>query len=613
MMWIKKQAPWVIGTFGILILVGLIMMDRAGSYRADRHHNIVGSVNGEEIPTDRFQLELKNYLQGEQARAGKAPEGLQLVQLREGLFNFKVQSIIMHKLFQDYQLFASLDEKMDYLAHHPQEVAQHVQRFRNYEEVPAFLADSVIDQTRYENWLAQDSTYDRYSMRELEDQLEQSVIPQIQLQQLMKSQVHRTALEEAYSVAMRENKAALKYYFVPQDSFPVAADKFKEPELKAYFEAHPDSFQFREDAARLGYIRLPIRPSHGDTALMLDFAKDLKERAMAGEKFSELATAYSNDAATAEKGGKLEGFRSRGSLEPAVAEAAFALKPGEISDPVLGQNGYHVIQVHDRKTEDTAQKVEISDILLHISAGSETTDSLTGMADQVRAAAQKQGLASAAKEAKLTYEKTPIFEKNNMSPLGGAYVSGVNSFAFSQFEAKENISEALQSDEGIYVFERDAKYPKGRSFERAKPAIAEILAKQEKKDLARKELEARRPAIAAGSAPADIGKAVLDSTRSGPVSADNWLIGFGYSSPALFQVFGQQQGTWGPILDTDMGAVMAEVTQKTSLSEQEIAQKAEAQLAQSDTYLINGLYQEWVANLPKSAKVENKMDLVFRN
>ncbi len=68
--WMKKQAKWVIGIFGFFILGGLIMMDRAGSYRSDRHHNIVGKVNGEEIPTDRFQSELKNYLRGQEAQNG---------------------------------------------------------------------------------------------------------------------------------------------------------------------------------------------------------------------------------------------------------------------------------------------------------------------------------------------------------------------------------------------------------------------------------------------------------------------------------------------------------------------------------------------------------------
>jgi peptidyl-prolyl cis-trans isomerase D len=617
--WMKKQAGWVIGIFGVFILGGLLMMDRAGSYRQDRHHNIVGKVDGEEIPTERFQAELKNYLRAQEQQAGKAPEGIQLAQIRQGLFNFKVQSILIQKAFQRYQLFASREEMMDYIVKHPQEVAQHIARFRGYEELPPFLADSAIDQARYENWLAQDSVYDRYSMRELEEQLRQSVIPQIQLQQLLKAQAHRTLLEESYAVAMRENKAKLKFYRVAADSFAVSPDKYKEADLKAYYESHPDSFHFREDAARLAYLRLPLRPSSGDSALMLDLAKQLKDRALNGEKFADLAKDYSNDPGSAEKGGKLEGLRGREGLDPAFANAAFALAPGQISDPVLSQFGYHVILLHDKRKEkgDSAEKIEVSHILLKINPGTETVDSLTSRAEELRGIAQKSGLEAAAKEAKLAVEKTPIFEKGNLTPLGGNYIQGVSSFAFGQFEAKEKISEPLQAEDGIYLFARDAKFEKGRDFERAKPLIAGILAREEKIDLAKKELEARKPAIA--SAPQDalpprLGKAVLDSTAGGLVSADSWVPGFGYSSPNLFAVFALPVGQWSPVYGSDQGAVTAKVTEKAFPTEQEIAAKAQASLSQGgDAYTASGLYQEWIANLPNTAKVENKMDLVFRD
>ena len=616
--WMKQQAKWVIIFFGVFIVAGLLMMDRAGTYGNDRQHNIVGKVNGEEIPTDRFQTELTNYLRGQEAQTGKAPEGLQLAQVREGLFNFKVQSLLMQKIFDSYQLHASREEMMDYVVKHPQEVAGHIARYKGYEEMPPVLADSTIDQGRYQNWLAQDSVYDRYSMRELEEQLRQSVIPQIQLQQLMKSQVHRTTLEEGFTVALRENKASLKFYHVSADSFPVSADKFKDSDLKAYFDAHPDSFYFRDGAARLAYVRMPLQPSRTDTSLMADFAKELKERVKNGEKFEDLAKDYSNDPGSAEKGGRLDGLRGREGLDPAFANAAFALQPGEISEPVLSQFGYHVIQVHDKKATkgDSAEKIEVSHILLKITVGTETTDSLMGQAEKIRGAALKVGLEKAAKDNKLVVEKTPVFERTNLSPLGGNYVQGVNSFAFSDFEAKEKVSEPLQAEEAIYLFEREAKFEKGRNFERAKLQIGNVLVKEEKLALARKELEAQKSAIAAapeGALPARIGKAVLDSTAAGPISADNWLAGFGYSSPSLFKVFSQPMGAWGPVLSTDMGAVLAKVTQKAFITEAEIASKTQAQLRQPDPYQINGMFQEWVASLPKTAKVENTMDMVFRN
>jgi hypothetical protein len=272
--------------------------------------------------------------------------------------------------------------------------------------------------------------------------------------------------------------------------------------------------------------------------------------------------------------------------------------------------------LHDKKKVDSTEKIEVSHILLKVVPGTETIDSLMSKAELVRTSAKKIGLEKAAQEAKLPLEKSAIFEKSNLSPLGGAYVQGVNSFAFSQFEAKEKISEALQAEDGIYVLERDAKFEKGRNFERAKPLISALLVKEEKLALAKKELEAQKGAISSageGPLPARLGKAVLDSTASGPISADNWLTGFGYSSPVLFQVFNQPVGAWGPVLTTEIGSVMAKVTEKLPIAEADIAAKVQQQLSQNDPYAASTIYQDFVTNLPKSAKVENKMDLVFRN
>jgi hypothetical protein len=62
-----------------------------------------------------------------------------------------------------------------------------------------------------------------------------------------------------------------------------------------------------------------------------------------------------------------------------------------------------------------------------------------------------------------------------------------------------------------------------------------------------------------------------------------------------------------------MGAVMAKVTEKNFLTQADLLARGEAQAAQNEPYLFSGLYQEWLAALPKTAKVENKMDMVFRN
>src|SRR5690606_33149214 len=166
------------------------------------------------------------------------------------------------------------------------------------------------------------------------------------------------------------------------------------------------------------------------------------------------------------------------------------------------------------------------------------------------------------------------------------------------------------------LLDRDGKSSKGRNFDRAEPLLANNLVKEEKIALAKKELEAQKSAITSApenALPPRLGKAVLDSTGAAPVAADNWLAGFGYSSPTLFKVFTQPIGTWGPVLATDNSAVIAKVTEKAFLSDEQLIAKAQEQAGQEDPYQVSALYQEWVTQLPKTAKVANTMDMVFRN
>ena len=74
----------------------------------------------------------------------------------------------------------------------------------------------------------------------------------------------------------------------------------------------------------------------------------LRERIMNGEKFSTLARIYSEDPGSARRGGEL-GLASKGIFWPAFSDAAMALRPGTVSQIVETPDGFHIIEVIEKK------------------------------------------------------------------------------------------------------------------------------------------------------------------------------------------------------------------------------------------------------------------------
>lgn len=609
MMWIRKQSKYLIVGAALLVGGGLIMMDLP-SANGRTASPTVGEVNGTKISIEAYQQSLQNYLQGEEARNGRPLEGAELGQAYQYVFQMQVQSMLLEQLIKDYRLNGSVQEMQAYLLRNPQAVAMTLAQTEGPERVPYFLADSVINPAQYQAWLFQDSVYDRPGMRYLERNLKTNVMPMLQLRQIFVSQIHRTDLEESFRIEAREARARLQYYRVPQEAFAVDPASLSDADVKAHFEANPDSFWQASDAARLSYVRIPIAPSAADTALMRDFAAELRQRLTSGENFEELARSYSNDAGSAENGGRLQPS-ARAAWVPEFADAAFALPDSGVSAPVLTPYGYHLIKSHGKKMIDGELKADVSHILLKITAGSETVDAAQELAEKVRKDAEDDGFEAAAKKAGLTVEKTPVFAKASASPLGTTHVMGLSSYAFSPSQRKAKVSEVLQNDQAVWLFAHDAFYKKGRDFDRSRDAVRLSLARSRQLEAARKEAERVRPEILRATAPlpATIGKAVLDTT--GLISGVEYAPGFGFESPALLKAVRMTPGAWSPVLPTTEGAVVARVTQQQPVDPAVKNAMLNASRAAGDDMIIDYLYERWALSLPHLAKVKNTLNQSF--
>jgi parvulin-like peptidyl-prolyl isomerase len=106
-------------------------------------------------------------------------------------------------------------------------------------------------------------------------------------------------------------------------------------EVNAYLASHPELDTDKQNRAK---------------------AEEVLKRARAGEDFAKLAEEFSSDPSK-EKGGDL-GWFGHGVMVPEFEQAAYALKPGQISDVVQSKFGFHIIKVEERKTETKDGKSE---------------------------------------------------------------------------------------------------------------------------------------------------------------------------------------------------------------------------------------------------------------
>jgi peptidyl-prolyl cis-trans isomerase C len=127
-------------------------------------------------------------------------------------------------------------------------------------------------------------------------------------------------------------------------------------DVHQYYEAHKNEFETvhaRHILIRFQGSTVPVRAGEKDLtdAEALAKAQEIRKKLQDGADFATLAKAESDDAGSGpNSGGELPPFR-HGQMVPSFETAAFALKPGEISEPVKSRFGYHVILVisHDTK------------------------------------------------------------------------------------------------------------------------------------------------------------------------------------------------------------------------------------------------------------------------
>jgi peptidyl-prolyl cis-trans isomerase D len=210
--------------------------------------------------------------------------------------------------------------------------------------------------------------------------------------------------------------------------------------------AYEDNRQQYSTPEQVRASHILLKTEGKDDAAVKKQAEDLLAKVKAGADFAQLATKFSEDDASKAKGGDLD-FFPQGQMVPEFDKVAFSLKPGEISDLVKTQYGYHIIKVTDKKAATTKSldevRVQIEDQLKWERAQAEAQRIADDVAGKLKTAADFD---TVAKGRGLTVGESGLFTKEE--PIGGLGVAPA--VAERAFELKDGeVSESIRTPQGF--------------------------------------------------------------------------------------------------------------------------------------------------------------------
>ena len=261
----------------------------------------IAVVNGVKISSTQFQRELDFYISQASQRGQQIPEFM-LPKLKNDILNNLIDRELLYQESQKMKITVDSNAVAD-------QMATIKQRFQSPAEFEAAIKELNVSEADIQSQISRD-----LAIRELIDkQVTQKVV-------------------------------------------------VTEEETKAYYDANPDQFK-QPEQVKARHILIKVDPNSSETqkAEARQEIKEIQQKLQNGDDFAGLAKEYSQGPSSV-KGGDL-GFFRRGQMVKPFEDAAFALKPNEISDIVETQFGYHLIKVEEKKPETTLVFADIKDRL----------------------------------------------------------------------------------------------------------------------------------------------------------------------------------------------------------------------------------------------------------
>jgi len=372
-----------------------------------------------------------------------------------------------------------------------------------------------------------------------------------------------------YKDAVPETRKVAYFALKPTD-VPGGASPVTNQQVEQYYQQHQKDFQVPEEVkVRHILIKVATGADAKTDAAAKQKAQDLLKQIKAGGDFDALAKANSDDPGSKDQGGEL-GMIQRGVTVPAFEQAAFALQPGQISDLVKTQFGYHILKVEEKQTAHLKPLEEVKGQILATLTRQQESDQQASYAQQLATEAAKSGLAKTAEAHHLQVVTTDYLQQNAVLP-GLADGSKLLTQAFS---AKPGSAPQVSgTGEGFAVFQlEDVKPAHAPAFEEYKSHLVDDFREQQLPQLlARKTNELADKAHAENNlaqAAKELGATVKTSEL---VAHTGQVPDIGELATAAPDLFDLKVGQFSKPINTGHSGIVAKIDDKQEPTAEETA------------------------------------------
>lgn len=500
-----KTILWIVVVAFIISIFAVWGMDlRMGGGRGRRGGgDEVGSVDGRPIDRRLYAAtwqELYNNLlaqQGEDYRIGDA----EAYMLAQQAWETTIQKLLLQREIERLGITVTDNELVSFLRRNPHPALRQIFTGENgqfdYQEYLRALSDPEQDWTELERWGRQ-------------------VIPEMKLEALLAAQVHVSEQEVRERYEKENQVVRARYVRVP---FPSPAEPYEPAgdQIDSLYQETKNQF-VEFEKRRIQVIQIEKTPSRLDELDVLEQMRELRAEILGGLAFAEAAREESDDVNTAATGGDL-GFFGPGEMDSTFAEAAFALEPGEVSEPVRTRFGYHLITVEERKTEDGEERVHARHILMTIEPGYDTRDSLGTLVRDLGEEINDTGFERAAERFGLEALEPEPFSRGSF--IGGlGYLPQIVNFAFNNKTGA--VSAPIETSDSVYYVKIAEQIPERvKPLEEVRQTLVERIRRERRESAALERTRTiRRDALTGGDLEAAALAAGLEAKETAPFTVD---------------------------------------------------------------------------------------------